>query len=164
MAERSRPNRIDFDTPAFKLKDDGSSAIVWFENDTVWNLNNLPSSNTDNIKDTLNLGDKLKPGESICSPNKAYRLVYQTDGNLVTYKTDGSGAVWASASNSSNPGYVAVDTYGQLQVFNNSGVSIWTSKQNSSWTSSTVTAKLQNDGSLVTSGPWGGVFWSSGTR
>lgn len=164
MAEKNRPNRIDFDNPVFKLKDDGSGAIVWFENDTVWNLNNLPSSNTDNVKDTLNVGDRLKPGESIWSPSKAYQLVYQTDGNLVTYKTDGNRAVWASASNSSNPGYVATDAYGQLQVFNSSGVSIWTSKSNSSWTSSSTTTKLRNDGNLVTSGAWGGDWWVSGTR
>ena len=46
----------------------------------------------------LENGLKLTAGQSVYSPNHAYKLIYQNDGNLVIYNSAGT-AVWATMTN-----------------------------------------------------------------
>lgn len=49
---------------------------------------------------SLFVGETLGTGQSLVSPNRAYQLVVQGDGNLVAYGP--SGAIWASGTRGSN--------------------------------------------------------------
>lgn len=90
----------------------------------------------------LSNGGLLNSGEQLISPNGAYRLVMQTDGNLVLYK--GSQALWATGGQGSGARAV-MQADGNLVVYNGS-----TAK----WSSSTggfdaSILKIQDDGNLV---------------
>lgn len=57
------------------------------------------------VQDTLLTGQYLRPGHMLRSDNLQYRLVMQTDGNLVEYK--GPTAMWQSYTNN-HPGAFAI--------------------------------------------------------
>jgi hypothetical protein len=56
----------------------------------------------------------LSAGQSIWSPNGAYELIMQTDGNLVEYGS--SGALWATGTSGSN-NHVTMQTDGNLVIY-----------------------------------------------
>ncbi len=70
----------------------------------------------------LHPGDSLTPGQSITSPNGLYKLVMQSDGNVVAY--DGASVLWASGTNPA--GAVAVmQSDGNFVVYDGSNNPLW---------------------------------------
>ena len=105
----------------------------------------------------LPAGGTLYAGDAIVSPNGAYRLVMQTDGNLVEYgprgaiwatytsgatrfvnQTDGNevlygatGAVWASGTNGRGPAHLIVQDDGNAVAYSDtSAAAVWTTYTN----------------------------------
>jgi hypothetical protein len=76
-----------FDGGFFTLQDDGNTVIYQLGH-PVW------SRFTGYIGDRLQSGWRLQPGAYLLSPNHAYRLIMQGDGNLVLYA--GDTALWSS--------------------------------------------------------------------
>jgi hypothetical protein len=91
---------------------------------------------------TLGSGQTLQPGSRLESPNGAYRLVMQGDGNLVLYK--GSSALWSSATGAAGSRAV-MQGDGNLVVY--SGSTAKWSSQTDQYTGATLS--VQDDGNLV---------------
>ena len=106
---------------------------------------------------TLTGGQQLRPGESLTAPG--YRLIMQTDGNLVMY-ADGGRVRWHSWS-FGNPGARAVmQTDGNLVVYATSGYPLWHSH---SWGNPQARLVLQGDGNLVVYRADSVPLWHIGT-
>ncbi|MBT2449256.1 hypothetical protein J7F03_19590 [Streptomyces sp. ISL-43] len=79
--------------------------------------------------DRLYRGETLEPGESIS--RVGWRLVMQTDGNLVEYKTNSSGqhtaVCWASNTNTGWGNYAIYQYDGNFVVYNPWGQAVWAS-------------------------------------
>ena len=105
----------------------------------------------------------LTGGMTITSPSGAYRLVMQTDGNLVLYtKTDQ--ALWSTVTQGNPGAYAVQQTDGNLVVYAANGrTALWQSESNG--TPSSV-LNVQDDGNAVIygtnpAGPY--AAWSTGT-
>ena len=72
---------------------------------------------------TLTANQALFPGQSLNSPNGAYSLAYQGDGNLVLYS--GSGPIWASNTAGTSPGQAVMQGDGNFVVYDGSGTPVW---------------------------------------
>lgn len=74
--------------------------------------------------------DKMQFGESILSPNRLFRLVFQEDSNLVVYefnKESGKESpVWASNSGGKNANHLTLQQDGNLVVYDSNNHPVWT--------------------------------------
>lgn len=92
------------------------------------------------------------------SPNKAYILIMQGDGNLVLYKAIGQnptpapGAVmnvvplWASNTTGQSAEYFTVQSDGNMVIYTANNHAVWSSGTQGDWLSALY---LQTDGNLV---------------
>jgi uncharacterized protein (UPF0333 family) len=98
------------------------------------NLSEIPSC-TSGIKDFpgsktvlyLLTGEKLERNDKVISPNSAYVLVQQGDGNLVAYKSSGSEYLWQSATGGNANAYTVLESDGNLVVYSVAGKALWNS-------------------------------------
>lgn len=120
-------------------------------------------------------GEILNPGDQRTSPNGAYTLIMQTDGNLVLYNNNapgGPGPLWQSletpvGNSSSNKNGIEA---GSTAVVSQNGVfGVWYPNQNTTqWATFTsgypgAYVAVQNDGNLVLYSSSAAVLWASGT-
>ena len=70
---------------------------------------------------SLSGGQALLPGQFLISPNYGYQLIYQTDGNLVLYRGDGT-ALWGSGTSGHTPGRAEMQTDGNFVIYDSGGV------------------------------------------
>jgi hypothetical protein len=103
-------------------------------------------------------GQTLTSGQCMVSPNGAYDLYMQSDGNLVEYRVSDARAIWFSGT-ANRPAHVVMQTDGNLVVYGSAGYT-W-----ASWTQNNPSSMLylQNDGNLVIRNPAGTALWTSGT-
>ncbi len=94
---------------------------------------------------TLKSGKTLKAGERLVSNNGTYRLIMQTDGNLVLYKKNTAKALWSTKTDGKSGARVVMQTDGNLVVYKGSKA-VWASGTNGK---SGARLVLQNDGNLV---------------
>jgi hypothetical protein len=108
--------------------------------------------------DRLTTGQTLSAGQSLLSPNGAFRLTMQSDGNLVAYRT-GGGAIWNSRTGG-NPGARAVLQAGDgnFVVYTAAGKGIWANGARGTG----VVLRIQNDGNLVEYSGAGVPLWNTG--
>lgn len=107
--------------------------------------------------DRLQDGEKLEVGDSLTSPNGAYKLILQEDGNLVLYSGDES--VWSTGTNGQKVVRAEVQKDGNFVLY---------TPDDPVWASQTKGAKdvrlvLQDDRNLVLYG-FDGPAWSSNTH
>jgi surface antigen len=100
-------------------------------------------------------GETLPAGADLISPNHQYRLVMQTDGNLVLYQ--GASALWSSGTDGSPGAYAVMQTDGNLVVYLG-GVAKWNSHTNGF---DGAYLSLQDDSNLVIYGS-GHPLWDRG--
>jgi hypothetical protein len=100
-------------------------------------------------------GARLSAGQSITSPNGAYRLSMQADGNLVEY-TAAAAVVWASGTNPSGS-YVVMQGDGNLVVYNGSASALWASNTSGNPGAYLV---LGDDGELVVDSASAEPLWA----
>ena len=62
------------------MQDDGNLVVYDAEHNPLW------ASKDPCNRSVLTAGDILRPGEKLCSPNRAYTAILQHDGNFVIYK------------------------------------------------------------------------------
>jgi pimeloyl-ACP methyl ester carboxylesterase len=103
---------------------------------------------------TLSGGERLYPDQFVRSPNGAYTLTYQMDGNLVLYGPQGD--VWSSSTHGSSPGFATMQGDGNLVVYRGDGVPIWATD-----TPDIPGAELrvQDDGYIVLYDAGNNVIW-----
>ena len=101
---------------------------------------------------------EMGPGASIRSTNGRFRLLYQTDGNLVLYDDVRQQPLWSSGT-TGGVGTALMQLDGNFVIYGPDRVPLW----------STATSGpgnymvLQNDGNLVVYSPHGQPLWGSGT-
>jgi phosphoribosyl-AMP cyclohydrolase len=105
----------------------------------------------------LSTGWLLQPGHVLYSPNHAYILAMQADGNLVAYH----GRTWLwSSQTSGNPGaFATFQTDGNFVVYSRAGHPLWSSGTKAGPGSFLM---MQDDGNLVIyAGAHGAALWNS---
>jgi hypothetical protein len=84
--------------------------------------------------DQNNLGSKLQAGQQlVCnqyllSPNGLYKLILQTDGNLVIYNQTTNKAVWATYTNGKPVVKAVMQGDGNFVLYGSNGASYWSSR------------------------------------
>ena len=134
------------------LRDDGNLVILTREGAQIW------ASNTAQVRDRLNAGDTLRPGDKLQSSNGRYTLLYQTDGNLGLYTAEGR-FLWASGTAGHPAGYLRMQTDGNFAMYGPDNRFQW----NTGTTTPGSWIVLQSDGNLVVYTPANIPIWASNT-
>lgn len=95
--------------------------------------------------DRLQPGARLLPGQALVSGNARYRLLYQSDGNLVLYDDVDRTALWASET-PGTAGQAIMQFDGNFVIYDAQGVARFTT--NIAGNANAFLA-VQNDGNLV---------------
>lgn len=99
----------------------------------------------------------LTSGQDIRSPNRQYRAIVQSDGNVVVY---GNGrALWATGTAGTPGAQWVLQSDGNLVLYDRGGHPRWSSR--TPGTGSTDTLAMQDDGNLVLYGARG-ALWATG--
>ncbi len=109
--------------------------------------------------DSLYRGETLLAGDARTSQDGRFSLVYQHDGNLVLVELASGQPLWATDTGGTGAGVTAMQSDGNLVVYDGSGVARWASYTGPGATHLVV----QNDGNLVIRDTAGTPLWSSGT-
>ena len=105
----------------------------------------------------LQPGQHLSPGWQIQSPDRNYRMVMQSDGNLVLYT--GNTARWASGTSVANSD-LEMQSDGNLVIYGPGHAAVWAS--NTAGKNGSVLFG-QNDGNFVLYAPGNVAVWSTNT-
>jgi subtilisin family serine protease len=108
------------------------------------------------VTDTLARGERLDAGQSKSSNDRRYKLVMQTDGNLVLYATATGQPLWHTRSNGSGATHATLQTDGNFVVYTAAGVPVWHSRSDRTTADRLM---VQNDSNVVLYGPQGQYFW-----
>jgi hypothetical protein len=120
----------------------------------------LPTTTAHAQGDDMQPGEMLDPGQSIKSANGVYTLTYQSDGNLVLYKS-GNKVLWETRSGEfQRAGVCIMQDDGNLVIYNPSWQSIWSTGTRQHPGSSLY---VQDDGNVVIYGPDNTAIWSTDT-
>lgn len=107
---------------------------------------------------TLTVGQRLVSGAALQSPGGTYRLVMQSDGNLVERRVAGNAAIWTSRTAGRAGAGLIVQTDGNVVVYPRTGRAVWSTRTSGSG----VTFSIQDDGNLVVRASSGRALWTSG--
>ena len=138
------------------LQDDGNLVVYDTGGHPLWSSGSVTDWPAP-AGDRMHATDALYPGVALTATARPLRLVLQTDGNLVLYR---SGVpVWASGTNGKPAGVAVMQEDGNFVVYAPAGP-LWASGTNGhpgAW------LVLQNDGNMVVHDPQGHSLWASGT-
>ena len=150
--------------------DDHGQSVSAIMNSRVGNTDSLQTDDTNGVRsiygtapapapattDTLSSGARLTVGQTLVSTNRRYRLLMQSDGNLVLYDDVDRTAPWASNTGGISAGYALLQGDGNLVVYDAQGVGRFASN-----TPGYPNARLllQNDGNLVLYNAAGQPVW-----
>ncbi|SDG08851.1 M12 family metallo-peptidase [Klenkia brasiliensis] len=107
---------------------------------------------------TLSAGQALVAGQQLTSANGRYRFTFQTDGNAVLYRADGS-VVYATMQYTRG-GRLVMQSDGNVVTYLADGRPTWDTR---TWTSPGATLTLFDDGNLAVVRPDGSTVWSTGS-
>ncbi|MBP9667442.1 hypothetical protein KBD87_01370 [Candidatus Saccharibacteria bacterium] len=108
---------------------------------------------------TLSAGSLLRSGESLVSSNELYRLVLQSDGNLVLY-TAANKAIWNSRTYGKGATRLVLQSDGNLVLYTAQYKAVWSTNTSGSHSNHLV---MQSDGNLVLYTTTGKYTWYSHT-
>jgi predicted lipoprotein with Yx(FWY)xxD motif len=108
----------------------------------------------------LQTGQELFDGSALVSPSGRYRLVLQSDGNLVLY-WEGQ-PLWNTGTRGDAPDHLVMQNDGNLVLYQGLDV-LWDSKSGGGTRSGAYDLNLQNDGSAVIYSPAGKPIWTTNT-
>ena len=100
---------------------------------------------------------QLLPGQALHSPDRRYRLAYQSDGHLVVYRSDNV-PVWWSGTAGTSPGAARMQGDGNFVVYNASQVALW---HTHTYGNPGAYLSMQNNGSFVIRRADGTRLWGS---
>jgi hypothetical protein len=105
-------------------------------------------------------GQRLTGGQSLTSPDGAYQLTMQANGQLVDHSTSGT-VLWASEPPSSGPGsYAEMQTDGDLVIHNGSGGVVW---ESATYGAHGAFLSIASYGAVVVGYGSGDPLWAKGT-
>lgn len=142
------------------LQTDGNIVLYSATNSPLWATYGVHTpNNLSYINTRMNVHGFLFPGQSIETADRRYKLIMQTDGNLVLYSP--SRALWASGTNGTSVRYLAMQGDGNLVLYGSNSQPIWYS--NTAGHGSNLQLVIQQDGNLVLYNPQGRPFWHTAT-
>jgi len=108
-------------------------------------------------RDRLQSPAALSASQSLVSTNLRYRLLYQSDGNLVLNDDSNKVALWSTGTAGTTTGQLLLQGDGNLVIYDARGVAVW-----ATGTAGNLNAILlvQNDGNLVLFRSDGQPVWS----
>ncbi len=113
---------------------------------------------------TLAPGQSLNPGQAVHSPDGRFTLMYQTDANLVLYRSDGSPMwainCWPVCVGLPPAGYAIMQTDGNFVVYDAGGSPVWHA---GTYGHPGAYLQVQNDGNMVVYDSSGAPLWATGT-
>jgi surface antigen len=137
----------------------GGQVVVQNDGNVVaYTPGNQPYWASNSVNSWLVAGDRLLPGQSAYSPNGAYELLMQSDGNLVLYSA--SGALWSTRTAGHAGASALMQSDGNLVVYATSGQALWSIPTQ---LHSGGRVLVQSDGNLVAYTSGGQAYWASGT-
>jgi hypothetical protein len=95
-------------------------------------------------RDALTSGESLRGDEALVSPNGRYQLLYQLDGNLVIYGSEGP--TWWSATDGESVGSLDMQGDGNLVLYDEQGRPLRATRTDGN---PGAMVQLQDDGNLV---------------
>jgi hypothetical protein len=104
-------------------------------------------------------GATLNPDASATSPDAVFRLVYQSDGNLVLYREGGT-ALWSSNTAGRPAGTTAMQGDGNLVVYDPEGAPLFNTGTHGN---PGAHLDIDTEGTLTIAGIDGRVLWTGGT-
>ncbi|MGH3380912.1 MAG: hypothetical protein ACRDP6_39870 [Actinoallomurus sp.] len=131
---------------ALAVQDDGNLVIYGTDHKALWSRHVAIGG--------LAAGQKLTTGNAVRSPNGAYSLLQQTDGNLVLYR--GKTPLWSSKTTGSGV-FSLMQTDGNLVVYRGTKP-LWSTGTGGH---AGATLAVQDDGNLVVYGKDKKPLWSS---
>lgn len=105
-------------------------------------------------------GQALAPNQWLVSPSGQYGLVYQYDGNLVLYRSDGT-PLWGSATVGTSPGAALMQLDGNFVIYTDGSVPVWASM--TSFGHPGAHLSVQDDGNVVIYDVDGTPLWATQT-
>ncbi|MFY7829843.1 MAG: hypothetical protein ACOVQ4_22095 [Flectobacillus sp.] len=123
--------------------------------------NNSSSSSVGTNSSSLTAETSLKPGESRTSPNGIYKLMVESDGNVVITKKGVK--IWETRTGGKNVDAFKMQDDGNLVAYAVGGRAVWASGTHGKGNKSSVLV-MQDDGNLVIYTNDSNPIWSSGTR
>ena len=135
--------------------DDHGQSVAAIMNAHTSNLDTLQLDDTNGaaaiygappFSNALAGGFRLLPGQALKSTGNRYRLLYQTDGNLVLYDDQNNAASWSTGTGGTRAGQAVMQTDGNFVVYDASGAA-----QFNTGTAGNPSARLvvQADGNVV---------------
>ncbi len=126
--------------------------------DLAWHPAACDPTSPPSSGDRLVAGENLTAGQYRVSSDGRFQLIYQGDGNLVLYQN--GAAIWNSGTNGTSAGRTAMQSDGNLVIYNASNVPVWASN-----TSGNAGAYLsvQSDGNTVLYRANGSAAWFTNT-
>lgn len=93
-------------------------------------------------------GDRMLPGQAIASPDRRFRLIYQTDGNFVLYRDDPGQSIplWATGTDGRALGVVVMQRDGNLVMYDEDVNPLWASGTDGNHD---ARLRVQSDGNVV---------------
>jgi hypothetical protein len=149
------------------VQNDGNTVIYQPNNAPVWATNTVQRtvpSGPSAAGNSMQPGQVLLPGQAIQSSNTRYRFIFQTDGNLVLYKTFTSGKqtpLWASNTSGRLADVCIMQADGNLVIYDPDANAIWSSN---TWGKPNSHLIAQDDGNVVIYLPSGSPVWATGTN
>lgn len=119
-----------------------------------------PTPTTPAVRSSVEVNQRLSTDESLTSPNGAYRLTMQSNGNLVLRKSSGE-VVWTSGTEGKGASFAVPQSDGNFVIYRNSGGAIWESGTKDS---AGRRLTLDNDGVARLRSPQGTVVWATNAR
>lgn len=144
------------------LQDDGNLVVYDVNGQSLWASNTartwdrligLPQCARGGPCQQLNIGDFLT------SPNRKFTLNMRSDGNLVLYRTDTGGTLWASNTAGEPADHAPMQWDGNFVLYG-SGGAYWST---GTWGHPGAYIVLQDDGNLVVYDVNGNQLWATNT-
>lgn len=141
------------------LQSDGNLVVYSSTNQPLWASGSINVPGFFNTSDTTLPNGDLYPNQYLESDNGNYKLLLQTDGNLVLYYQ--GAAIWNTGTYGESVEYLAMQGDGNLVLYNTAGAAIWNSGTEGNGPSF---LNMQDDGNLVLYTNSIHATWSSNTH
>ena len=128
------------------LQSDGNLVLYDSNNRALWATHTVHYPDYSRYATTTLSVGRLYKGQTIETANRNYRLILQSDGNLVLYDSNNR-ALWASWTDGKKVSFLAMQSDGNLVLYDNEQIPIWST--HTSGKDSNARLIVQLDGNLV---------------